>query len=176
MANSGESLENRYNKLNLEMIYLAQSFERYFSGKDNVPPVIKLKQYKTKIKVLTQEKFRDNAIKFKVNNLYQKLLAYEANWNKKLYLKEVGLTDNGKKLSSKPNKSYLRKSEEDQLYKDFLASQKKVSGKAIDKKQFIAHIHAQKKKLEQENDGDDIWFKIVIKNGKTTIKAYRKET
>ncbi|HMQ09986.1 MAG TPA: MXAN_5187 C-terminal domain-containing protein [Oligoflexia bacterium] len=174
MANSGETLENRFNKLNLEMIYLTQSFERFFSGKDTIPPVIKLKQYKTKIKALTQEKYKDNALKFKVNNLYQKFLAYEANWNKKLYLKEVGLTDNGKKLSSKPNKSYLRKSREDQLYKDFLASQKKVSGKAIEKEKFIAHIKAQKKKLEKQNNVNDIWFKIIIKDGKTTVKAYRE--
>ncbi|MCI5071740.1 hypothetical protein MRY82_02200 [bacterium] len=174
MASSDEKLEQRFDKLNLELIYLGQSFERYFCGKDPVPPVVKLKNYKTKIKVLTQEKFRDNALKFKVNNLFQKLLAYEANWKKKLHLIELGLTSTGKKIKTKDEKPYLRKAQEDQLYKDFLASQKKVSGKAIDKDQFLSHIKAQKKKLEEQNNIDDVWFKITIKDGKTTIKAYRK--
>jgi hypothetical protein len=103
---SSESALLELQNLESDLNELRANFEQYFLGIERIPPEKKLERYKKRYFVLKESFVRQTALKFRIQNLGQKLTTYERLWDKTLKQIEAGTFSRDlKRLKNKTQRS-----------------------------------------------------------------------
>ena len=162
-------------------------YEKYFLGIDRKPPDQERKRISEKARELRTAAIRNTALKFKVNTLFARLIAFERMWDRTLreiedgtYKRDVfkaklrsGDRDESRTGPVKPAAPSISDANLRRLYDTYLVARKRC-GEATDGLTFdsmAARIRSQVPELMQKHKAKNIEFKVVIKGGKAVLKA-----
>jgi hypothetical protein len=170
---------------NLQVLY-----EKYFLGIDRKPPEQERKRVSDKAREMRATSIRNTALKFKVNTLFAKLIAFERMWDRTLREIEEGTYKRDlfkaklhqkDKDTEQPAPAVRRASTAPaisdanlrRLYDTYLVARQRcgepITGLSFDS--MATRIRAQVPELMQKHKAKNIEFKVVIKGGKAVLKA-----
>jgi hypothetical protein len=69
---------------------LKSQYDQFFAGSRNLPPVEERKRFDRAMRELAKGRIRDNAVRFRYNNLLNKWTMYQELWNRRMREKEEG--------------------------------------------------------------------------------------
>jgi hypothetical protein len=69
---------------------LKSQYDQFFAGSRNIPPIEERKRFDRAMRELAKGRIRDNAVRFRYNNLLNKWTMYQELWNRRLREKEEG--------------------------------------------------------------------------------------
>ena len=161
-------------------------YEKYFLAIDRKPPDQERKRISEKARELRTAAIR-TALKFKVNTLFARLIAFERMWDRTLreiedgtYKRDVfkaklrsGDRDEPRTGPVKPAAPSISDANLRRLYDTYLVARKRcgMSTDGLTFDSMAARIRSQVPELMQKHKAKNIEFKVVIKGGKAVLKA-----
>jgi len=170
-----------------ELNALVHEYDMFFKGHEKVEPVRKRQKLKRDILALTSLRINNPIIKQKAANLTHKFATFQRKWDgiwlqiengtykidrykmkrhQKLKGKEDAKKENIKEKEDIPKvKNYDKLLNKYEITQKLLGVDKKLNKEVLSKK-----LQQQAEALKKKYKAKDIDFKVIVKNGKATIK------
>ena len=169
-----------------ELNELLHDYDMFFQGYEKVEPIKKRQKLKKDILNLQNLRINNPIIKQKAANLTHKFALFQGKWDA-IWLKiEKGtykidkykMKIHNKLKAKKENKKNIETKEEgsqiknyDKLLNKYEVTQKLLGvNKALNKEVLSKKLQQQAEILKKKYKAKDIDFKVIVKNGKATIK------
>ena len=183
-----EKFAEELNELDEGIQELNVLYEKYFLGIDRRPPEQERKRISQKAREMRTTAIRNTALKFKINTLFAKLIAFERMWDRTLREIEEGTykrdvfkakmrSKDGDDLQpsrrSAPTGPTVSDANLRRLYDTYLVARKRCgeSTEGLTFDSMASRIRSQVPELMQKHKAKNIEFKVVIKGGKAILKA-----
>lgn len=188
-------------KLEESLRRLKVLYDQFFAGTRPIPPVEDRKRLERTIRELSQDRIRDNATRFRFNNLMNKWTMFQELWSRQMREKEEGPLQYQKRMEAfekaksdragrKPGEpgSYERVTTDDgqsyvrvtdstsgaeiqALHEDIVRASAAAGAKAASLGQVSTMIDSQMEKLKERYGSRSIGFRVEVVDGKVKLKA-----
>lgn len=185
-----EKLAEELDTVDEDLAKLQVLYEKYFLGIDRRPPDTERKSVSGRLRTMRTTVVKNTGLKFRINTLFAKLIAYERMWDRTLREIEDGtykrdvfkakyrIAQRDQRQAAPPAQEEAPKVELSdaklrRLYDTYLVARQRT-GEPIDGLSFDAiasKIRAQVPVLMQKHNAKRVEFKVVIKGGKAVLKA-----
>ena len=173
-------------------------YDQFFSGTRPLPPVEDRKRLERAIRELGQDRIRDNATRFRFNNLMNKWTMFQELWNRKMREKEEGPLQYQRRMEAFERARERRESGEDRdhervttdegrsyvrvtdsssgaeiqaLHDEIVKASERAGAKAASLGQVSTMVDSQLDKLKKRYGSRSIGFRVEIVDGKVKLKA-----
>lgn len=180
---------------------LKTMYDQFFAGTRPLPPVEERKRVERTIRDMGADRIRDNATRFRFNNLVNKWTMFQELWNRKMREKEEGPLQYRKRMeafeqagerlhsigaggasgpqrvTSEDGQSYLRMTDSSDgsgiqaLHEEIVRASAAAGAKAATLGQVSTMIESQLEKLKERYGSRSIGFRVEIVDGKVKLKA-----
>lgn len=180
---------------------LKVQYDMFFAGSRPLPPAEDRKRFEADLREVEKTRIRDNAVRFRFNNIVNKYTVMRELWGRRLREKEEGPVDYRKRaaalnidesedparsgrpqeraarVTSNDGRSYIKvegSGDADQLielHRDLAAASREAGTREISMGQLSAMIDTQVSGLREKYGSADIGFRVEIVGGKVKLKA-----
>ena len=164
---------------------LIKEYDMFFKGYERVEPTKKRQLLKRKLNNLLLSRLNNGIVKQKVANLSQKFSMYQRKWDQiwiqiergtyKIDRYKMKLHQKNKMKSNTSPNNNVKKVETgyDSLLNKYVTTQRLLGvHKNVDYKSLSKKLELQKKKIKDKYKCKDVNFKVIVKEGKATIKPF----
>jgi murein L,D-transpeptidase YcbB/YkuD len=184
-----EKLAEDLDQVEEAMTGLQVLYEKYFLGLDRRPPDAQRRQVSEKMRVLKTTTVKNTALKFRIQTLFAKLIAFERMWDRTLREIEEGTykrdvykaklrearrgSGEQRPAQSAAASSQLSDQMIRKLYDTYLVARQRTgeSTAGLTYEGIAGRIRAQVTDLMARHKARNVEFKVVIKGGKAILKA-----
>lgn len=180
---------------------LKVQYDMFFAGSRPLPPTEDRKRFEADLRELEKSRIRDNAVRFRFNNLMNKYTVMRELWGRRLREKEEGPVDyrkraaalnvedsdrpdrsggpqrSAERVTSTDGRSYIKvegSGDADQLlelHRDLAAASREAGTREITVGQLSAMIDTQVSGLREKYGSAEIGFRVEVVDGKVKLKA-----
>lgn len=180
---------------------LKTMYDQFFAGTRPLPPVEERKRFERAMRDMGQDRIRDNATRFRFNNLLNKWTMFQELWNRKMREKEEGplqyqkrteafekalqtkqaaaegREDASDRVTTSDGQSYVRVTssssgaEIQALHDEIVRASAAAGTKAASLGQVSTMIDTQLEKLKERYGTRSIGFRVEVVEGKVKLKA-----
>ena len=183
-----EKLADDLGELDEAMTGLHVLYEKYFLGIDRRPPDEERKRVSKRMRELRTTTVRNTMLKFKINTMFARLIAFERMWDRTLREIEEGTykrdlfkaklhakdRDKGEKKPAKaPEAPQIPDDKLRKLYDTYLVARQRCGEPTdgISYESVASRIRQQVPQLLEKHKARNIEFKVVIRAGRAVLKA-----
>lgn len=178
------SLDIELDQLEAKLNDLRILFEQYFVDVQPQPPVQQQKEVVRQIKKLLRAPFKNSQTRFRLRTLVTRYQTYHTYWERVMkqreegsYFKDVFKAELRVKITEDQAKERSRSGTADkgmhQLFDSYRSALEKagVESKQMNFDAFKKSLVLKAKELKEKHGVKKLNYKVVVKNGKVTIKA-----
>jgi len=183
-----EKLAEDLDQVEEAMTGLQVLYEKYFLGIDRRPPDAQRRQVSETMRVLKTTTVKNTALKFRIQTLFAKLIAFERMWDRtlreieegtykrdvyKAKLRDARRTGADRKPQAAAASPQLSDQMIRKLYDTYLVARQRTgeSITGLTYEGIASRIRSQVPELMARHKARNIEFKVVIKGGKAVLKA-----
>ena len=183
-----EKLAEDLDQVEEAMTGLQVLYEKYFLGIDRRPPDAQRRQVSETMRVLKTTTVKNTALKFRIQTLFAKLIAFERMWDRtlreieegtykrdvyKAKLRDARRTGPDRKPQAAAASPQLSDQMIRKLYDTYLVARQRTgeSITGLTYEGIASRIRSQVPELMARHKARNIEFKVVIKGGKAVLKA-----
>jgi hypothetical protein len=180
---------------------LKSQYDQFFAGSRNLPPSEERKRFDRAMRELAKGRIRDNAVRFRYNNLVNKWTMYQELWNRRMREKEEGplqyqrriealeraaetlaarAGESGEadaRVTTGEGQSYVRVTDSsngaeiEALHQEIVRVSAETGQKAASLGQVSTMIDTQMSRLRERYGDRAIGFRVEVVEGKIKLKA-----
>ncbi len=181
-------LRAHLDQLEHDLAELKVRFEQYFAGLVPLAPEKQHAKLKQTIRQLQKAPFKNSALNFRLKSIESRYNTYNTYWQRVLrakedgtYSKDVFKAEIREKMIQEEKRSHTAKGASERhmksLYQSYKDALEKNAGKKlnIDYDAFQKSLVQRVKELRESTGGKKFSFKVVVREGKVSLKAQVKE-
>jgi hypothetical protein len=180
---------------------LKSQYDQFFAGSRNLPPSEERKRFDRAMRELAKGRIRDNAVRFRYNNLVNKWTMYQELWNRRMREKEEGplqyqrriealeraaetiaaraeeSREGESRVTTGEGQSYVKVTDSsdgaeiEALHQEIVRVSAETGQKAASLGQVSTMIDSQMSKLRERYGNRAIGFRVEVVEGKIKLKA-----
>lgn len=175
-------LEQKIQMLERDLREQVKNWERFFSGRLRVPPVVEKTRFAQRLRTLAEQKFNRRADQFRVEQLQHRFMSYSQNWERMLRDREEGRLPGDGGVSSPrthphveeangPTVTSVDSSGRESLYDRYVSAKRQLGlDVRMGRSEFDQQLDRQREQL-QEKLGRQVQFEVRVEGGKVKLAA-----
>ncbi len=158
---------------------LILDWERFFAGERKTPPQNERQAVARRLRLLGESGFRTHANQFRLEQLQQRFMTYNALWERQLRLKEEGRSQGApmRRAGVRSNEDTSKPVQEGEdavgrLYERYCSAKRSLGEDVrLDRESFASRLARQAATLEKRL-GTSVTFDVVVRDGKVKLAAH----
>ena len=175
-------LEQKIRMLERDLKDQVKNWERFFSGRLRVPPVVEKARFAQRLRTLAEQTFNRRADQFRVEQLQHRFMSYSSNWERMLRDREEGRLARDTKVSSPVTQPHVEEtngptvtsvdpSGRRSLYDRYVSAKRQLGlDVRMGRSEFDQQLDRQREQL-QEKLGRQVQFEVRVEDGKVKLAA-----